>query len=157
MMNLFKRSLVLCALTCAVTTMQAEPQKIEHVLLISVDGLHSIDVSNYIAANPNSALATLAKHGIRYDNAYIPSLSDSFPGLAALVTGGSPVTTGFWYDVTYNRKLSPPATTTPYGIVGGASLCPSVIGTQVGFDEEVDTDYHQLNGGGSINPAYLPR
>ena len=156
-MNLLQRFLVLCLLAGAVTSLQAEPQKIKHVLLISVDGLHSIDVSNYIAANPNSTLAALASHGIRYDNAYIPSLSDSFPGLAALVTGGSPVTTGFWYDVTYNRKLSPPAMTTPYGIVGGAGLCPSVIGTQVGFDEEVDSNYLLLNGGGGINPAYLPR
>ncbi len=156
-MKLSLRFAALCALACAVTLGAAEPQKIKHVLLISVDGLHSIDVSNYIAANPNSTLATLAAHGVRYDNAYIPSLSDSFPGLAALVTGGSPVTTGLWYDVTYNRKLSPPAVTTPYGIVGGAGLCPSVIGTQVGFDEEVDTDYTLLNGGGSINPDYLPR
>jgi len=156
-MNLVKYSAALCALAGAVTAIQAEPHKIDHVLLISVDGLHSIDVSNYIAAKPNSTLANLAKHGVRYDNAYIPSLSDSFPGLAALVTGGSPVTTGFWYDVTYNRKLSPPAQTTPYGIVGGVGLCPSVIGTQVGFDEEVDTNYLLLSGGGSINPAYLPR
>jgi len=155
-MNLLKRFLVLCLMAGAVTASQAEPQKIKHVLLISVDGLHSIDVSNYIAANPSSTLAALAGHGVRYDNAYIPSLSDSFPGLAALVTGGSPVTTGLWYDVTYNRKLSPPALTTPYGIVGGAGLCPSVIGTQVGFDEEIDFDYTKLNGGG-INSAYLPR
>ncbi|MFZ1087182.1 MAG: alkaline phosphatase family protein [Terracidiphilus sp.] len=150
----FLAAVMLCA---AIATLHAEPKKIDHVLLISVDGLHSIDVSNYIAANPNSTLAALAKHGIRYDNAYIPSLSDSFPGLAALITGGSPITTGFWYDVTYNRKLSPPALTTPYGIVGGAALCPSVIGTQVGLDEEVDIDYTKLNGGGGINPAYLPR
>jgi len=156
-MNLLQRFLVLCLLAGVATSLQAEPQRIKHVLLISVDGLHSIDVSNYIAANPNSTLAALAGHGIRYDNAYIPSLSDSFPGLAALITGGSPVTTGFWYDVTYNRKLSPPALTTPYGIVGGAGLCPSVIGTQVGFDEEVDNNYLLLNGGGGINPAYLPR
>jgi hypothetical protein len=156
-MNLLQRSLTLCALAGVVTALQAEPQKIDHVLLLSVDGLHSIDVSNYIAANPNSTLATLAKRGVRYDNAYIPSLSDSFPGLAALVTGGSPVTTGFWYDVTYNRKLSPPAQTTPYGIVGGAGLCPSVIGTQVGLDEEIDNDYTKLDGGGGINPKYLPR
>lgn len=156
-MNLLKRILVLCVLAGFVTAIHAEPRKIEHVLLISVDGLHSIDVANYIAANPSSTLASLASHGVRYDNAYIPSLSDSFPGLAALITGGSPVTTGFWYDVTYNRKLSPPAQTTPYGIVGGVGLCPSVIGTQVGFDEEVDVNYLQLNGGGGINPAYLPR
>lgn len=157
-MKFLKLSLVLCALLCTTaTTSRAESQKIEHVLLISVDGLHSIDLSNYAAANPASTLAALSNRGIRYDNAYIPSISDSFPGLAALITGGSPVTTGFWYDVTYNRKLSPPATTTPYGIVGGPGLCPSVIGTQIGFDEEIDIDYTKLNGGGGINPAYLPR
>jgi hypothetical protein len=157
-MNLLKRFLTLCAFAgVALTSSQAADRRIEHVLLISVDGMHSIDVSNYIAANPNSTLAELANHGIRYDNAYIPSISDSFPGLAALITGGSPVTTGFWYDVTYNRKLSPPKTTTPYGIVGGPGLCPSVIGTQVGFDEEVDIDLTKLNGGGGINPDYLPR
>jgi len=157
-MNFVQRSLALCAIAgAAVSSCLAASPKIEHVLLISVDGLHSIDVTNYITANPHSALATLAEHGIRYDNAYIPSLSDSFPGLAALITGGSPTTTGMWYDVTYNRKLSPPAVTTPYGIVGGAGLCPSVAGTQVGFDEEVDVDYTKLNGGGGINPQYLPR
>jgi hypothetical protein len=62
-----------------------------------------------------------------------------------------------FYDVNYDRKLSPPALTTPYGIVGGANLCPGTVGTQVGFDEEVDFDLTKLNGGGGINPAYLPR
>jgi hypothetical protein len=158
-MNMIQRSFAVCGLAMAAVAAAsaASPAPIQHVLLISVDGLHSIDITNYIAANPTSAFANLAKHGIKYDNAYIPSITDSFPGLAALVTGGSPVTTGLWYDVTYNRKLSPPATTTPYGIVGGAGLCPSTIGTQVGFDEEIDTDYTQLNGGGGINPSYLPR
>ena len=31
----------------------------DHVLLISVDGLHAVDLSNYITANPNSTLATI--------------------------------------------------------------------------------------------------
>ena len=53
--------------------------------------------------------------------------------------------------------LSPPAKTTPYGITGGANLCPSVVGTAVGFDEEIDKDYTKLNGGGGIDPDYLPR
>ncbi len=53
--------------------------------------------------------------------------------------------------------MSPPAQTTPYGIVGGAALCPSVVGTQIGFDEEIDVDYTKLDAGGGINPAYLPR
>jgi hypothetical protein len=52
---------------------------------------------------------------------------------------------------------SPPTTTTPYGIVGGAGLCPSVVGTQVGFDEEIDIDLTKLDAGGGINPNFLPR
>jgi hypothetical protein len=32
-----------------------------------------------------------------------------------------------------------------------------VIGTQVGFDEEIDADYTRVNGGGGIDTDYLPR
>lgn len=67
-----------------------EGRAIKHVLLISVDGLHALDVSNYIAVHPDSALAALASHGVTYSNARTPSLSDSFPGLLALVTGRLP-------------------------------------------------------------------
>ena len=59
--------------------------------------------------------------------------------------------------MSYDRSLSPPAKTTPYGIIGGKNLCPSVVGTQVGFDEEIDNNYLQLDAGGGINPDYLPR
>jgi predicted AlkP superfamily pyrophosphatase or phosphodiesterase len=83
--------------------------KIEHVQLISVDGLHALDLSNYVAAHPYSTLASLSKHGYAYTNASTSNPSDSPPGLASLVTGGSPTTTGRWYDVTFNRALSPQA------------------------------------------------
>ena len=86
------------------SVVQAETN-IKHVLLISVDGLHALDVSNYVAAHPNSALAELSQHGVTYSNARTPANSDSFPGLMALVTGGSPVTTGLFYDVSYDRTI----------------------------------------------------
>lgn len=131
---------------------------IRHVLLISVDGMHALDLTNYVAAHPNSTFAQLSAHGNTYTNAATSQPSDSFPGLASLVTGGSPVTTGLWYDVTFNRKLSPPAATNPIlGPTGGPSLCPSTIGTVVEFDESVDIDLTALNGGGGINPNFLPR
>src|SRR6267378_5255243 len=79
--------------------------KIKHVLLISVDGLHALDVANYVAAHPNSSLAESAEHGITYSNARTPAISDSFPGLLALVTGGSPISQGLFYDVSYNRSI----------------------------------------------------
>jgi hypothetical protein len=130
---------------------------VKHVLLISVDGLHALDLANYVNAHQDSTLAKLSRSGITYSNASTSTPSDSFPGLAALVTGGSPITAGLWYDVTYNRALSPPATTTSLPITGGPNLCPNVVGTPLAYDESIDIDLTKLNGGGGINPHFLPR
>jgi hypothetical protein len=132
-------------------------QTVKHVLLISVDGLHALDLANYVNAHQDSTLAALSSSGVTYTNASTSTPSDSFPGLAALVTGGSPITAGLWYDVTYNRALSPPATTTSLPITGGPNLCPDIIGTPMAYDESIDIDLTKLNGGGGINPNYLPR
>src|ERR1700729_3688131 len=132
-----------------------ESHQIKHVLLISVDGLHALDLSNYVASHADSTLAELSRHGVTYTNNATSSPSDSFPGLAALVTGGSPVTTGLWYDDTYNRALSPPAQTDGLGNPGGT--CPGVIGTNVAWDEAVDKDLTKLDGGGGLNPNFLVR
>ncbi|HYP58429.1 MAG TPA: alkaline phosphatase family protein [Beijerinckia sp.] len=138
---------------------------VKHVLLISIDGMHALDFANCangIAGIDNGAsycphLAALAGHGVTYTQTSTSRPSDSFPGLTALVTGGSPRSTGAFYDVAYDRSLSPPKQTTPYGIVGGPGLCPSVVGTQTGFDEEIDIDLTKIDAGGGINPDYLPR
>jgi hypothetical protein len=132
-------------------------RQIRHVLLISVDGMHAVDLTNYVISHPNSTLAALSSHGVTYTNTSTSLPSDSFPGLAALVTGGTPPTAGLWYDVTYNRAVSPPAQTTSLPITGGPSLCPSVIGSPLAYDESIDFDLTQLNGGGGINPNFLPR
>jgi hypothetical protein len=138
---------------------------IERVLLISIDGMHALDFkncSNGIAGIKGGTpycpnLLELSSKGVVYPHASTARPSDSFPGSGALATGGLPATIGMYYDVSYDRALSPPAKTTPYGIPGGANLCPSVIGTAVGFDEEIDKDLTALDGGGGINPDYLPR
>src|ERR1700722_16819941 len=83
-----------------------EGLRVKHALLISVDGLHALDLTNYVATHQASTLAALTGNGITYPNNSTSTPSDSFPGLAALVTGGSPTTTGFWYDVTWNRALN---------------------------------------------------
>jgi hypothetical protein len=132
-----------------------EGHHVKHVLLISVDGLHALDLSNYVATHPDSTLAELSRHGVTYTNNSTSSPSDSFPGLASLITGGSPVTTGLWYDDTYNRALSPPAVTDGLGNPGGS--CPGQIGTNVAWDEAVDKDLTRLDAGGGINPSYLVR
>jgi hypothetical protein len=129
--------------------------RVRHVLLISVDGLHALDLSNYVASHKDSNLAALSAHGVTYTNNSTSSPSDSFPGLASLVTGGSPTTTGLWYDDTYNRALSPPAMTDGLGNPGGS--CPGKIGTNVAWDEAVDIDLTRLDGGGGLNPDFLVR
>src|SRR3984885_10582626 len=129
--------------------------QVRHVLLISVDGLHALDLSNYVSTHHDSTLAALSRQGVTYTNNSTSTPSDSFPGLASLVTGGSPVTTGLWYDDTYNRALSPPAMTDGVGNPGGA--CPGKIGTNVAWDEAIDMDLTRLDGGGGLNPQFLVR
>ena len=74
--------------------------------------------------------------------------SDSFPGLAALVTGGSPKSTGLYYDVAYDRSLDPPAATTGTGLAAG-SCYPFTVptGTTTDNDQGIEYDDTKLNGG----------
>jgi predicted AlkP superfamily pyrophosphatase or phosphodiesterase len=124
-----------------------EEHKIKHVLLISVDGLHALDVANYVAAHPNSAMAELSSHGITYSFARTPANSDSFPGLLALVTGGSPLSHGLFYDVSYNRSIFDPTNTSCSGQPGNMQV----------FDESIDV-YNSSNVSENvIDPAKLPR
>ena len=120
--------------------------RIRHVLLISVDGLHALDVARYVESHPNSALAQLARHGITYSNARTPANSDSFPGLLALVTGGSPLSHGLFYDVSYDRTIWDPSNTT----------CSGPAGNFMVFDESIDKYINNVSQN-VINPAALPR
>jgi len=124
-----------------------EGHKIKHVLLVSVDGLHALDVANYVAAHHDSALAELARNGITYSNARTPANSDSFPGLLALVTGGSPISHGLFYDVSYDRGIFDPTNTS----------CTPPAGNMQVFDESID----KYSGSpavslGVIDPTALP-
>jgi predicted AlkP superfamily pyrophosphatase or phosphodiesterase len=122
-------------------------REIKHVLLISVDGLHALDVANYVESHPNSALAELAGHGITYSNARTPANSDSFPGLLALVTGGSPLGHGLFYDVSYDRTIFDPTNTT----------CSGDPGNMMVFDESVDLYNSSQVSLNVIDPTKLPR
>ncbi|MGA3055720.1 MAG: alkaline phosphatase family protein [Candidatus Korobacteraceae bacterium] len=147
-------------------------QTFQHVLLISVDGMHSLDYLN--CANgvrgvnggapycPN--LAALGTTGSTYLNATTSKPSDSFPGLMAIVSGGSPRSVGAFYDVAYDRSLAPPRVTTGNGVAGGpCGATPP--GTTTEYEEGIDIDQTQLNGGApsgdgginSINPDRLER
>jgi len=140
-------------------------QGVQHVLLISVDGLHQQDLAWYVHAYPRSLLAALDHRGLEYSNAETPFPSDSFPGMVGQVTGGDPRVTGIYYDDTWNHDVFPAGTTKCTGPVPGG---------EAAYTEAADIDQHALDAGqglaglpGSIlqmtsnpleviNPATLP-
>ena len=95
---------------------------VEHVLLISVDGLHQSDLDWYVANHPDSELAKLASGGAEYSNAHTSDPSDSDPGGTALMTGGDPSATGVYYDDEYSHGVFPPGTTNCSGPVPGGNV-----------------------------------
>ena len=117
---------------------------IEHVLLISVDGMHEADLERYIDTHPRSTFATVVARGVRYTHASTPKPSDSFPGMLALATGGSPITHGVSYDDTYDATLFPPG-----------SNCQGTPGTEVTNFEALDWDLTQFDG--ATGPGADPR
>jgi hypothetical protein len=129
---------------------------IQHVLLVSIDGMHALDFINCahgIAGANNGVpycpnLASLGLHGVDYLYAYTSEPSDSFPGLMALVTGGSPRSVGAFYDDAYDRSLAPPALTTGDGLASGPCVPYGVpTGTTTEYDEGIDLNQARLNGG----------
>jgi hypothetical protein len=124
----------------------AQPVKAQHVLLISVDGMHDVDLINYMRTHPNSAFAELAKSGVEYTSVLTPTPSDSYPGVLALVTGGTPKTTGVMYDEFYDRAVSP---------ANAAGTC-ATLGSEVKFQQSIDRDPSVIDGGG-IDPMKLAR
>jgi len=168
------------AVACSVGLATAQDNHdghIKRVLLISVDGMHSVDFLNCAngigtinGGEPYCpAIAALSKNGINYTAASTSKPSDSFPGLTAIVTGGSPAFTGVYYDVAYSRNLDPPQKTTGNGVAAG--VCKPFTaphGTTTEYEEGIDIDQSKVNGGApgagltdggiaSINPHRLPR
>jgi predicted AlkP superfamily pyrophosphatase or phosphodiesterase len=142
-------SLALALVSLLSATTYAEDWNSGHfqrVLLISIDGMHALDVANYVKANPGSALAELSEHGITYSNARTPANSDSFPGVLALVTGGSPLSHGVFYDYSYDRTIWAPDNKT----------CAGPPGTQMIFDETIDVYVNNVSQD-VIDPDALPR
>ena len=138
---------------------------IKHVLLISIDGMHAVDFLNCAngIAGVNGgapycpALAALGRTGVNYTRTSTSRPSDSFPGLMALVAGGSPRTVGAFYDVAYDRVLAPPLVTTGNGLPGTSdphnspALAPCVpnhiYGTETEYEEGDEINQLLLNGG----------
>ncbi|CAG8482449.1 632_t:CDS:2 [Ambispora leptoticha] len=129
---------VIVSLLCSVTISYGAPNSfgipsnfdpIKHVLLISIDGLHQKDVDVFTKSNPNSAIASLLKNGVYFNNATTSLPSDSFPGLTAQVTGGRPGTTGVWYDDAWDGTYFAPG-----------SNCKGTPGYNTVWDESLDAN-----------------
>ena len=85
------------ALNTAVRADDDGHRAIKQVLLISVDGMHEVDLQRYLKGHPTSTFAKLLRHGLHYTNAHTSRPSDSFPGLLAFMTGASHVVDGGYY------------------------------------------------------------
>jgi len=147
---------------------RGDGHKIKHVLLISIDGMHAVDYENCVASKTCPNLAALGRTGVNYTRTTTSRPSDSFPGLMAIVTGGSPRTVGAFYDAAYDRVLAPPKIATGNGLPGGPCNLNVINGTQTEYEEGNDFDQSKLNGGfpgystidggvKSINPDRLVR
>ena len=119
----------------------------KHVLLISIDGMHALDYENCAANLTCPNMASLGKHGVTYPRTSTSKPSDSFPGLMAIVTGGSPKSVGAYYDVAYDRILAPPTIETGNGNPPGACNNGHPNGATTEYEEGNEIDQTQLNGG----------
>jgi hypothetical protein len=158
-----KKTLALLSLiaACSVGTAIAADNDFHHghikrVLLISVDGMHAVDFENCVKGVSTinhgepycPALAALSKTGVNYLAASTSKPSDSFPGLTAIVTGGSSALTGVYYDVAYSRNFDAPAKTTGNGVAAGpCTPYATPTGTRTEYEEGIDIDQTKVNGG----------
>ena len=82
--------------------------------------------------------------GIDYSNASTPFPSDSYPGMIGQVTGGNPLSTGCYYDDTWNHAVFPPGTTNCVGPAPGA---------EVTYMEVIDKNQNALDAGQGGEPT----
>lgn len=161
-------ALAISACTASLVFAGDDHSSSRHVLLLSIDGMHALDFQNCAAAGTCPNLAALGATGVTYKRTSTSKPSDSFPGLMAIVTGGTPKLVGAYYDVAYDRVLAPPAADTGNGLLHGTCTVGQVNGTRTEYEEGVEIDQTKLNGGSpqytlidggtkSIDPAKLPR
>src|SRR5579863_9749895 len=133
-----------------------DKSQVQHVLLISIDGMHAVDFKNCAEgiAGVNGGkpycpnLAALATTGVNYVGASTSKPSDSFPGLMTIVSGATPRLMGVYYDVAYDRSLDGPAVET--GNSNGPGNCTANMpptGFTTEYEEGIDIDKTKLNGG----------
>ncbi|KAJ3314572.1 hypothetical protein HDV04_006111 [Boothiomyces sp. JEL0838] len=117
--------------------------KTSNAIILSIDGFHQGDLEYLIKNSPNSRIAQLAAGGAQFTKAKTSVPSDSFPGTTTLITGASPKTHGFYYDVAFSRNF--------YAV--GDVNCTGPIGNSFAYDESIELgtnsngDSTRLDGG----------
>ncbi|WP_298372172.1 alkaline phosphatase family protein [uncultured Bradyrhizobium sp.] len=154
-------------LACGVAVAQADDDNdhsqrhgYKHVLLISVDGMHAVDLKRWVESRPGGNFAQLTGKGVVYPNAYTTAPSDSYPGMLAQVTGATPKGGGLFYDDSYDRTEYPAkAFYTSQGLNDPG--CVSPAGTELTNFEALDKSYNYSSGlvadytaGGTLGQVY---
>jgi hypothetical protein len=149
-------TLLLNALAISTTAVYADggegqgDNKVRHVLVLSIDGMHSLDFDLWVKSNPSSAIAQLAARGLNFTNASTTKPSDSIPSTAAIFSGGTPAVTGMYYDDAYNRGWYPPSDTS----------CAAPVGTTFSLKGDIDVDPQPTvptAKNETVDPTKMPR
>src|SRR5260370_7616760 len=95
-------STLLCLIPALVTTAAlADDHKIRRVLVISIDGMHALDLALWVKGHPTSALAKLSSQGVNYTNASTTKPSDSVPSTIDIFTRAPPPVARIHYPYAY--------------------------------------------------------
>src|SRR5438067_163189 len=121
-----------------------DDHKIRRVLVISIDGMHALDMALWVESHPGSALAKLSAQGINYTNASTTKPSDSIPATVGIFTGGSAAAGGMYYDDAYNRAWFAPAN----------KACSGTPGTVIDLKFAINVN---PDGTGGVHPDKMPR
>jgi hypothetical protein len=138
----FATLLTLMPVMLSPTTIYAGDTNIRHVLVISVDGMHSLDLALWAKNNPGGALGRLYSQGMRYTNASTTKPSDSIPSTVGIFTGASPAVGGMYYDDAYNRAWFPPG-----------SNCLGPAGAVIDLKQGINL---ALDGSTGVDPNKVP-
>ncbi len=116
--------------------------KIRHVLVISIDGMHALDMALWAENNPASNLGRLYAQGMKFTNASTMKPSDSIPSTVGLFTGGSPAIGGMYYDDAFNRAWYP-----------AGSKCIGPKGAVIDLKQGIDL---APDGSTGVDPTKVP-
>src|ERR1051326_237608 len=125
-------------------TVRADDNKIRHVLVISIAGMHSLDMALWVKSNPTSTLGKLAAQGMNFTNAYSTKPGDSIPATVGIYSGASPAVGGMYYDDAYKRAWWPASNLT----------CSGAPGTVIDLKQGINL---ALDGSTGVDPAKMPR